>query len=177
MGVAERVLSEGDAHERAALELLANDLIAARTALSAPTPDLPGFGPKPDPGALAGALARNAQRLWQARQELYDRAIDHPTAADLLGVSDREVSNLVAAGKLLTLDGPDGERLPAWQFNLDTSGVRLQGIHRVAAVFPGRVLGLSAWMVAPNPSLAGRTPAAALADGDVDLVVAVAEHR
>ena len=113
MGVAERVLSEGDAHERAALELLANNLIAARTALSAPTPDLPGFGPKPDPGALAGALARNAQRLWQARQELYDRAIDHPTAADLLGVSDREVSNLVAAGKLLTLDGPDGERLPA----------------------------------------------------------------
>ena len=177
MGVAERVLSEGDAHERAALEMLANDLIAARTATSVPSPELPGLGPKPDPGALAGALARNRQRLWQARQELYDRAIDYPTAAAMHGVSDRQVSNLVVAGKLLTLDGPHGKRLPAWQFDLDTSGVRLRGIDRVAAVFPGRVLGLSSWMVPPNPSLAGRTPAAALGDGDVDLVVAVAEHR
>lgn len=177
MGVAEQVLAGGDVHERAALELLANDLIAARTAASAPTPDLPGFGPRPDPGELAGALARNRQRLWQARQELYGGAFDYATAAAMLGVSDRQVSNLVAGGKLLTVDGPHGKRLPAWQFDLDTSGVRLQGIDRVAAVFPGRVLGLSSWMATPNPSLAGRTPAAALADGDVDLVVAVAEHR
>jgi hypothetical protein len=53
----------------------------------------------------------------------------------------------------------------------------LPDIDRVAVVFPGWILGLSAWMVAPNPSLDGRTPATALLDGDTDLVVAVAAHH
>lgn len=177
MGTAEHVLAEGAPHEREALEQLAHDLVAARTAASAPQPDLPGLGPRPDAGDHAGVVARNRRRLWHARQQLYTDALDYQQVAEVLGVSDRQVSNLVAAGKLLTVDGPHGKRLPAWQFDLDTSGVRLRGIDRVAAVFPGRVLGLSAWMVSAHPALDGRTPAAALADGDLDLVVAAADPR
>lgn len=176
MGVAEQVLAGGEAYGRAALEQLAVELVEARTASSAPAPELPGVGPRPDVDELAGVLARNRSHLWQARQQLYADALDYRQAAEVLGVSDRQVSNLVAAGKLLTIDGPDGKRLPGLQFDLDTSGVRLRGIDRVAAVFAGRVLGLSAWMVTENASLGGRTPAAALADGEIDLVVAVAER-
>lgn len=68
----------------------------------------------------------------------------------MLNVSDRQVCNLVAAGMPLAVDGPHGERRPDWQFDLDTSGVRRQGIAPVAAVFPGRALSPSAWMVAPT---------------------------
>lgn len=176
-GHAEKVLSDGDAYERAALESVAAGLIAARPAASAPDPELPGLGQRPTPDELANVVARNRQRVWAARRQLYADGLSYKQAADALGVSDRQISNLVSSGDLLALDGPDGKRLPAWQFDPDTADVRLKGIARVAAVFPGRVLGLSAWMASPNPTLQGRTPAAALADGDVDLVVAVAERR
>ncbi len=77
---------------------------------------------------------------------------------------------------MLAVDGPDGLRLPAWQFHPEAKRGRVEGIGRVAAAFPGGVLGLSAWMSAINPALGGRTPRQALVDGDTDLVVAVAGH-
>src|SRR5690625_1883447 len=168
MSDAQQVLDDGFPGEREALETVARQLIDSRAAISAPSADLPGLGAPPDADEVAAAVGRHHTRVWGVRARLYETALDYPTVADRLGVSDRQVSNLVAAGQLLAMDGPHGRRLPVWQFHPDTPKGRLEGIARVAAVYPGRLLGLSGWMVTAHPALGGRTPADALADGDLD---------
>jgi hypothetical protein len=91
-------------------------------------------------------------------------------------VSTNQITNLVRTGDLLVLDGPDGPRPPSWQFDPETRRGRLDGIRQVAAAFPGRILGLSSWMTTPSQALDGRTPADALADGDIERVVALAHQ-
>jgi hypothetical protein len=135
---------------------------------------LPGL-PKLDRDELEAALVRNEARVWRARQELYDGGLSREEAAVRLGVQPNQVTNLLREGRLFALEGAEGIRLPAWQFHADTRRARLEGLDQVAAAFPGRLLGLSAWMVVANPVLAGRPPREALADGDVDEVVAAAE--
>lgn len=137
--------------------------------------ELPGL-PDVSRDELRAAAARNEARSWQARAELYATGLTRDEAADRIGVQPNQVTNLLGDGKLLALDGPDGLRLPAWQFHAEARRGRLDGIDRVAGAFPGRVLGLSSWMTTADPSLGGRTPREALLDGDVDRVVAAAEH-
>jgi hypothetical protein len=136
---------------------------------------LPGL-PDVGPDELRAAAARNEARVWQARAALYETGLSRDEAAARVGVQPNQVTNLLSAGRLLALDGPDGLRLPAWQFHPESRRGRLDGIERVAAVFPGRVLGLSTWMTTANPALGGRTPREALLEGDVEQVVAIAEH-
>lgn len=147
---------------------------APRRQRSLQVEDLPGLGPRPTTEQLSAALARNEAQPWAARQRLYDHALDYPQAAARLGLSRNQITNLVSAGELLTVAGPDGKRLPAWQFHPEAPRGRLPGIAKVAAAYPGRILGLSGWMTTRHPSLGGhgRTPADALADGDIELVVA-----
>lgn len=154
------------------LEQPADVASAIAAPASRPLPGLPDL----DAAELGSALQRNQARLWRAREDLYAAGVSRDEAAERLGVKPNQITNLLADTKLLGLEGRDGLRLPAWQFDPNARRGRLDGIDRVAAVFPGRILGLSAWMVAPNPSLDGRTPATALLDGDVDLVVTVAAH-
>ncbi len=170
----DEILERGAASEQAALAGLARALLDARASVGIGAEQLPGLGEAPDADELAGALARNELRGWQARTELYEQALDYRTAAARAGVSAAQISNLVAAGDLLALDGPHGRRLPAWQFHPDTRRGRLEGLARVAVAFPGRILGLSAWMVAGNPSPDGRAPVDVLADGEVEWVAAAA---
>jgi hypothetical protein len=168
------ILEHGSDDQRQALHGFARVLLDTTAATAAPAEQLPGLGARPGPPEMAAALRRNAERLWRARRELYGEAPSYRQAADLLGVSTNQITNLVSAGDLLALDGADGAKLPAWQFHPEARRGRLEGIGQVAAVFPGRVLGLSAWTTTPTPLLGGRTPAAALLDGDVDDVVAAA---
>lgn len=81
---------------------------------------------------------------------------------------------LVDADELFGLEGEQGLRVPAWQLH---GRERLQGVPEVVAVWPHRLVSLSAWMLLPNPAMGGRTPRQALGDGDVDLVALVAEQR
>lgn len=134
---------------------------------------LPGL-PEVDEGGLRAAVARNDARVWAAREHLYTTGLSREQAAQRVGVKPNQITNLLRDGDLLALDGRDGLRLPAWQFDPEARRGRLEGIARVAAAFPGRVLSLSGWMVAPNPALDGRTPRRALLAGDVEQVVAVA---
>lgn len=136
---------------------------------------LPGLSDA-SPDELRGAAARNEARVWQARAALYEAGLTRDEAAERIGVKPNQVTNLLHDGKLLALDGPEGLRLPAWQFHPEARRGRLEGIAQVAAVFPGRLLGLSSWVTAPNAALGGRTPCEALLDGDADLVVGVAER-
>lgn len=160
--------------EPAQLEAMSDalDVVEAGPPVGEP---LPGMSPA-SAAELRRAAVRNEARRWRARADLYATSLSRGQAAERLGVGTNQVTNLVSEGKLLALDGPDGLRLPEWQFDPDTRRGRLEGIERVAAVFPGRVLGLSSWMLAPQPALAGRTPREALVAGDVDAVVAVAAH-
>jgi hypothetical protein len=134
---------------------------------------LPGL-PEVPTGQLRAAAARNEARVWAARTALYERGLTREQAAARAGVKPNQITNLLRDGELIAIDGPEGLRLPAWQFDPEAKRGRLEGLARVSAAFPGRVLGLSSWMSAVNPSLGGRTPRQALLDGDVDLVVAVA---
>lgn len=124
---------------------------------------------------LRDAAARNEARIWAVRAALYETGLTREQAANRAGVTANQITNLLRDGDLLAIDGPAGVRLPAWQFDPETKRGRLDGIARVSAVFPGRILGLSSWMSSVNPSLGGRTPRQALLEGDVDLVVAVAD--
>jgi hypothetical protein len=174
--VIERVRGLPQQQLHALLEILDQPADAASTIAAPATHRLPGL-PDIHPDDLGGALLRNRARLWRAREDLYATGLSRDEAAERLGVKPNQITNLLADTKLLALDGAEGLRLPAWQFDPNARRGRLDGIDRVAAVFPGRILGLSAWMVTPNPSLDGRTPAAALLDGDIDIVVAVATHH
>lgn len=163
-------------HLRHAVEVAVENLIDTDRAMEAAPAGLAGLGPRRSRQHILEAAARNEARVWAARRRVYETGWTRQRAADRLGVGTDQIAELISAGDLLTLDGPDGERLPAWQFHPEAPRGLLDGIHRVAVVFPGRVLGLSSWMTAPNSSLDGRTPSQALAHGDVEQVVAVAEY-
>lgn len=132
------------------------------------------LGPPPRPEDVAAAAARSEARVWAARRELYAASISRQDAADQMGVSTNQVTNLIASGDLLQLAGQDGMRLPAWQFDPEVPRGRLEGIRQVAASFPGQILSFSHWMTHPQPALGGRIPREVLRGGDVDTVVAVA---
>jgi hypothetical protein len=171
------ILEHGSDTQRAALRSFAAALTDAAAAAAAPAEPLPGLGEAPTADEVAGAVRRNHERVWRFREQLYDSALPYREAARRLGVSTNQITNLVRAGDLLALDGLGGLRLPSWQFNPETRRGRLEGIRQVAGVFPGRALGLSAWMSTPSQALDGRTPADALADGDVERVVALAAYE
>jgi hypothetical protein len=150
------------------------DLEAALAAVGgAALPGLPELGDE----QLRDAVHRNEARVWAVRARLYESGLSREQAAKRVGVTPNQVTNLLRDGELLSLDGAEGLRLPAWQFDPEAKRGRLEGIGRVASVFPGRVLSLSGWMVAPHPALGGLTPRQALLDGDLELVVAVAAHH
>lgn len=143
-------------------------------ALEAPASELPGLADQPDAAELGAALARNANRLSEARAAVYAAAVPREEVFELLGVTTQQISNLLAADKLVALDGPEGQRFPAWQFDRDGTRVRLEGIAQVAERYPAGVVSLSLWATAANPMLGGRSPAEALRDGDLDAVLAAA---
>jgi hypothetical protein len=170
-----RVRRLDPSQRRAAMASL-DALVRLETPLSALDEDrLPGL-PDVPADALREAVARNEARVWKAREALYETGLTREQAARRIGVKPNQITNLLRDGKLLSIDGSDGLRLPVWQFDPEARRGRLEGIDRVAAVFPGRVLGLSSWMTTPQPALAGRTPREALLDGEVEIVVAVAAH-
>lgn len=132
------------------------------------------LGPPPRPRDVAAAAARSEARVWAVRRELYEASVSRQEAADRMGVSTNQVTNLISSGDLLQLAGEDGVRLPSWQFDPEAPRGRLEGIRQVAVSFPGQILSFSHWMTHPQPTLRGRIPREMLRDGDVDTVVSVA---
>lgn len=173
--VAERVrdvVAEWPAEELAhLLEALADPAVADSTAVRSEL-----FGQPPSQADVVVATLRNTERLWERRGRLAETALTRAQAAARLGVSPNQITNLISGGHLVAFDHAGARLLPAWQFHADASSGRLDGIREVAAVFPGRVVSLSAWATTRNAALGGRSPAQALLDGDVDRVVAVVEH-
>jgi hypothetical protein len=131
------------------------------------------WGPAPSRDEYLGAVLRDQRRLEAARVAVLEDSLTRRQAADRLGVSPQRVSALVDDGELVALD--DGQlRLPGWQFDPDTPRGRLPGLARLQSAFPGGPVSLTLWATRPNPALGQRTPARALASGDLDDVFAAA---
>jgi excisionase family DNA binding protein len=112
--------------------------------------------------------------MQQARTRLLEDSLTREQAAELLGVRSQQVSKLLAARDLVALEVGRELRLPRWQFAPDTPKGRLEGIREVVNAYAGGVVTLSLWATRPNPALGRRTPSKALAEGDVEAVVAAA---
>lgn len=134
------------------------------------------WGPEPAEAQLAGALrsarCENEARLARVRAV----SVTVEDASRSTGVTVEAVNAAIAAGQLLTIAAADGQTLiPTWQLaTADLGGPALAGIGDLARVFPGTTVALTLWACKPSADLAGRTPARALAEGQVDAVIAIA---
>lgn len=113
----------------------------------------------------------NAERLAAGRAEFRARALPTAEVRRLLGVSRQAIAARVANRTLLALGIGGTSYFPDWQFGPDGTA---PGVGRVVAalVQQGRgALAADALMRVPLPEEGCRSPAALLADGDVDLVL------
>jgi len=112
------------------------------------------------------ASARRPRRSWprlaertaalDARELRHTRSL--PKVAGLLGVSEREVLGLTAAGSLYSYSpAPGSPRWPVWQF---AYGHRLPHLHEVVAAIPAgsHPSGVRTLMTSPSPDLITAVP-------------------
>jgi hypothetical protein len=92
-------------------------------------------------------------------------------AAAVAGTTAAEIRRIVGEGRLIGVPSTRGLRLPVWQFEPNV----LPSIKPVAAALgtsePWAMLG---FLETSNGGLGGRTPRAALEQGDLVLVLAIA---
>ncbi len=129
---------------------------------------------EPDAFGRRAALLAVAGRLWSDQLGPF---YDANGVRELLGgVTRQAVADRARRGVLLALrTGTDQVVYPAFQF--DPHGRALAGLPEVLAVFDlDEVVRwtVASWLTSPDPDLAGRTPIAALHDGDLDQVLAAA---
>lgn len=108
------------------------------------------------------------------RREVIADSITVDAATRILGVSEQAIRASLMRGDLLGIKDGKQWRLPVWQFDADCPRGFVPGIARVADAFHGRTVRLSAWMTCENVDLGSRTPAQALAAGEVADVVDLA---
>lgn len=104
-------------------------------------------GPPGDPTGARQVAAGKA-----ADEALRRRALTRQEAADALGLSVEDLSELIAAGEVVTVAGVEGDvRLPEWQF-LD--GSLLPGLVEVAPVLQAvHPLSAEGFLRRPDPDL------------------------
>jgi hypothetical protein len=131
--------------------------------------------------AASASPAAVALAVTVLEQDVSDRqwaeqigpALTQADVARLLGKSEQAVSK---DRRLLRLEGRDGRlAYPIVQFDgrRQRPGVG-EVVQRLAGV--ARPLTVASWLTAPNPSLGGRRPVDALAAGEVDEVLLVADR-
>ncbi len=130
-----------------------------------------------DPDALperAGlsetALAVNARRVDQARQEFFAGACrGEDVRLRLGGVSRQALNQRVRAGKLLALTAANTSWFPDWQFATD--GGIVPGLSEMLAVLPDSPLAADRLVRAPLPEERGSSIADLIASGRLSLAV------
>lgn len=134
-------------------------------------------------GVAAGAKKRQApvrprypgeQEYLKLRERFTRSSLGRQEAAEELGVSAQQVSNLVKEGHLLALEVRRSLRIPGFQFDPRQRKGYLPGLRAVRRAYGGPPLAVLEWLTARHPALEGKTPAAALAAGLVDRVVELA---
>lgn len=149
-------------------------VLAATKAASNETLDTALWGPSPTRGETAAGVVANLRKQFDARRALEAMSLSRASVAELLGVSDQAVTDALESRKLLGLKRGRRWAIPAWQLDAEAERGVLPGLDDLAAVFPGGLVALSAWVTRPSPDLGGRTPRDALARGDLKSVVRLA---
>lgn len=178
------------AADRAAAERLGNEELRALTKASetlARTLGVAGDGrrrvsrvtgrPLPDEATIAAARRRNLQRAFKARREALADTMTVAEVAELLGSGRQAIHDRVRAHSLLAVKDGGRLRLPEWQFDPEGPNGIVPGLPEVLHELDGRPLselGRVLWFTGPKPALRDRSPAAALAEGALDDVLAEA---
>jgi len=120
-------------------------------------------------------LAERGEREYQKlRERLTTESLSRREAAERLGLSEQQISNLVKNGHLLALEVRRHLRLPKFQFDPRQTKGYLPGLQAVSRAYGGPPLALLEWLISKNPALGGDTPASALAAGRVERVTELA---
>ncbi|GAA1357857.1 hypothetical protein GCM10009596_09770 [Arthrobacter rhombi] len=131
----------------------------------------------------AGRLTRLeiTQRQSEAAEQMRSRALTTSDVARLLDRAPSNVRRSLSTGNLYSVgsESTSRERLfPEWQFTQDARII--PGLREVLEALPDdyHPLDVEGFMVTPQESLRGRSPAAWLSgDGDVEAVVRIADEQ
>lgn len=116
----------------------------------------------------------NLEKEFLVRQTLLRKSISRKQTAELLGLSERAVTEYLDEGRVVGIKYRGRWAIPAWQLDAGSPDGLLPGIDRVARAFPGGAVALSGWIVRPAAGFSGRAPRDLLATDHVDEVVRAA---
>jgi len=133
------------------------------------------WGSPPSRSARERAESENLRKAFLTRQSVLQESISRGQAAALLGLSEQAVTKHLDQGRIVGIKDKGRWAIPAWQLDADTRNGYLNGIDRLAQVFPGGPIALTRWVTRPVPDFDGRTPRDMLARNQVDEVVRAAQ--
>lgn len=132
------------------------------------------FGPAPTEAEATASELDQLKLTFERRREVASSALSREAAAALLEMSKQAVLDQIRAGALVGLREGNRWLLPSWQFDADAERGYLPGIAEVSAAFPGGVVSLSRWVMAPNVEFDSHSPRQVMADGGSDAVAELA---
>ena len=121
------------------------------------------------------AESANLKKAFLTRQSVLQASVSRGQAATLLGLSEQAVTKHLDQGRIVGIKDKGRSAIPAWQLDADTRNGYLDGIDRLARVFPGGPVALTRWVTRPAADFDGRTPRDLLARNRVDEVVRAAQ--
>jgi hypothetical protein len=126
------------------------------------------FGPPPTQERMEEVRASMASLRKAAEERALRRCVQVNDSRARFTVWKRRVLRRIRRGRLVALRRDNTYYVPEWQFR---QGGLLPGVDHVIAAWRGSVLELAGWGERPSVDLDDRTPAQALADGDVRAVL------
>jgi hypothetical protein len=155
------------------LEELANDGLIGDDEQAIDLPAVWGRAPSRTTRELAESA--NLKKAFLTRQSVLQASVSRGQAAALLGLSEQAVTKHLDQGRIVGIKDKGRWAIPAWQLDADTRDGYLDGIDRLARVFPGGPVALTRWVTRPAADFDGRTPRDLLARNRVDEVVRAAQ--
>jgi hypothetical protein len=126
------------------------------------------FGPPPTPEEIQRVRASMSSLRQAAEQRVLGRCVSIDESRAQFNVFQRRVLRRIRRGRLVALHRASTYYVPAWQFR---GAGFLPGVDHVIAAWWGSPLDLAGWGERPSVDLDDRTPAQALAEGDVRAVL------
>jgi hypothetical protein len=126
------------------------------------------FGPPPTVEEMNRVRAPMTALRDAAEGSVLERCVTVPATGGLIAISRRRVLRRIRHGRLVALRRDSTYFVPEWQFR---GHGFLGGVEHMIAAWPGSPLALADWAEQPSVDLDDRTPAQALADGDVRSVL------
>src|SRR5664279_5510815 len=117
------------------LEELANDGLIGDDDQAIDLPAVWGRAPARTTRELAES--ENLRKAFLTRQSVLQASVSRGQAAALLGLSEPAVTKHLDQGRIVGIKDKGRWAIPAWQLDADTRDGYLDGIDRLARVFPG----------------------------------------